>query len=78
VIDLRFLSRDRGVGVDPDLWRNHHHWCCRRHVPESGGTKRDGSMSLRVERFGSIATGMQGAWFAFFILVGLYTTFFLK
>jgi hypothetical protein len=45
---------------------------------QSGGTKRDGSVSPRVERFGSIATGMLGAWFAFFILVGLYTTFFLK
>jgi hypothetical protein len=44
---------------------------------QSGGTKRDGSVSPRVERFGSIATGMLGAWFAFFILVGLYTTFFL-
>jgi len=44
---------------------------------QSGGMKRDGSVSPRVERFGSIATGMLGAWFAFFILVGLYTTFFL-
>jgi len=45
---------------------------------QSGRTKRDGSVSPRVEQFGSIATGMLGAWFAFFILVGLYTTFFLK
>lgn len=45
---------------------------------QSGGTKRDTRVSPRVERFGSIATGMLGAWFAFFILVGLYTTFMLK
>ncbi len=47
-------------------------------VSPPDGTKREGSVSPRVERFGSIATGMLGAWFAFFILVGLYTTFFLK
>lgn len=45
---------------------------------QSGGTTRNSEVSPRVERFGSIATGMLGAWFAFFILVGLYTTFFLK
>jgi hypothetical protein len=45
---------------------------------QSGRTKRDGSVLPRVEQFGSIATGMLGAWFAFFILVGRYTSFFLK
>ncbi len=38
----------------------------------------DGQISLRVERLGKVATGMLGAWFAFFLLVGLYTLLFLR
>ncbi|ACL25538.1 hypothetical protein [Chloroflexus aggregans] len=44
----------------------------------SGGGNGDTQPSPRVERFGAIATGMLGAWFGFFLLVGLYATFFLK
>ncbi len=39
---------------------------------------RDGQVSLRVERLGRIATGMLGAWFGFFLLVGLYTLLVLR
>ena len=38
----------------------------------------DGQVSLRVERLGRIATGMLGAWFGFFLLVGLYTLLVLR
>lgn len=47
-------------------------------IYQSGGAKRDASISPRVDRLGAIATGMLGAWFGFFLLVGLYTTLFLK
>ncbi len=43
-----------------------------------GGGNQSTQPSARVERFGAIATAMLGAWFGFFLLVGLYTTFFLK
>lgn len=33
----------------------------------------DGQISPRVEKLGRIATAMLGAWFGFFLLVGLYT-----
>jgi hypothetical protein len=39
---------------------------------------RDGQISFRVERLGKIATGMLGAWFAFFVLIGLYTLLVLR
>ncbi|ACL24913.1 hypothetical protein [Chloroflexus aggregans] len=45
---------------------------------QSGGVKRDAQISPRVERLGTIATGMLGAWFGFFLLVGLYATFLLR
>lgn len=47
---------------------------------QSGGAKGDveNAVSPKVERFGSIATGMLGGWFAFFIVLGLYSTFYLK
>ena len=36
------------------------------------------TISLRVDRFGRVATGMLGAWFGFFLLVGLYAVLVLK
>ncbi len=39
---------------------------------------KDGQVSARVERLGKVATGMLGAWFGFFLLVGLYSTFLLR
>ncbi len=38
---------------------------------------KEGTVSARAERLGRIATGMLGAWFGFFFLVGLYAVFFL-
>ncbi|PJF47613.1 MAG: hypothetical protein D6709_07225 [Chloroflexi bacterium] len=39
---------------------------------------QEGTVSLRVERLGKVATGMLGAWFGFFVLMGLYSTFVLR
>ncbi|MCS6774673.1 MAG: hypothetical protein RMM31_07500 [Anaerolineae bacterium] len=39
---------------------------------------KEGTISPRVERLGKIATGMLGAWFGFFFLVGIYTVLFLR
>jgi len=39
---------------------------------------KEGTVSLRVERLGKVATGMLGAWFGFFLLMGLYAVFFLR
>lgn len=39
---------------------------------------KEGTISPRVERLGKVATGMLGAWFGFFILMGLYSTFVLR
>ncbi|MFV0307243.1 MAG: hypothetical protein ACK5OX_05835 [Desertimonas sp.] len=38
----------------------------------------DGQVSRRVNRFGRFATGMLGAWFGFFLLLGLYTAIVLN
>lgn len=45
---------------------------------QSGLRREDEALPAGVERLGRIATGMLGAWFAFFLLVGLYTSLFLK
>ncbi len=42
------------------------------------GLSADGTVSAKTERFGRIATGLLGAWFGFFLLVGLYTALFLQ
>lgn len=39
---------------------------------------REGGVSARVERLGRIATGMLGAWFGFFFLLGAYSFFVLR
>jgi hypothetical protein len=39
---------------------------------------KEGTVSPRVEKLGKIATGMLGAWFGFFFLVGLYSVLFLR
>ncbi len=39
---------------------------------------REGHISPRVERLGKVAVGMLGAWFGFFLLVGLYTLIVLN
>jgi hypothetical protein len=42
------------------------------------GLSADGTVSVRAERFGRVATAMLGAWFGFFVLVGLYSSLFLR
>lgn len=42
------------------------------------GKRTDGEVGPRVERLGKIATGMLGAWFAFFLAVGVFATFVLR
>jgi|YNPMSStandDraft_2_1061718.scaffolds.fasta_scaffold04641_1 hypothetical protein len=39
---------------------------------------KEGTVSLRVEQLGKVATGLLGAWFGFFLLMGLYAVFFLR
>lgn len=39
---------------------------------------KEGQVSARVERLGRIATGMLGAWFGFFFLLGAYSYFVLR
>jgi hypothetical protein len=43
------------------------------------GLRQDGEpVSVGVDRLGRLSVGMLGAWFGFFLLVGLYATFALK
>lgn len=45
----------------------------------ASGRKSQGvEISPMLERFGSVAINMLGAWFGFFLLLGLYTVFFIK
>lgn len=45
---------------------------------QSGLQSGNSQISSPVERFGKIATGMLGAWFGFFLLLGLYTVLVLN
>ena len=45
---------------------------------QSGATKDGGRVSPGIERLGRVATGMLGVWFACFLLLGVYTSLFLK
>ncbi|NOK64066.1 MAG: hypothetical protein GFH27_549409n40 [Chloroflexi bacterium AL-W] len=44
---------------------------------QSGAGKNGGTVSVGVDRLGKISTGMIGAWFVFFLILGLYSTFVL-
>lgn len=45
----------------------------------ASGQKSQGvQVSPALERLGSVSIGMLGAWFGFFLLMGVYATFFLK
>ncbi len=42
------------------------------------GLSADGTVSAKAEGFGRVATAMLGAWFGFFVLIGLYSSLFLR
>jgi len=42
------------------------------------GQSADGTVSAKAEGFGRVATAMLGAWFGFFVLVGLFSSLFLR
>ncbi|WP_199489929.1 hypothetical protein [Meiothermus sp. QL-1] len=45
----------------------------------ASGSKKEGvEVSPALERLGSVAVGMLGAWFGFFLLLGVYTVIFLR